>query len=718
MKCLFGLGLVIMPVQVWRFVRTSRSEVVDVVEKPSGWIQAIPKVHILLFFSLTILAIVTEIGNIIVEGQFATGLRLSGIAVYLVGVGTALWGSHSLGVERTIDVRVRREHSLISSGAYSVIRHPMYFGAICLWWGTAIAFLNWYLLVAAATITPLFWLRAKVEENLLAKYLGDDYLLYQANVPMLFPRWNRSKGAVEAIHTNNNSAGEKDRRLDFRRKAMRLDLSSSITSQFSFSGDSSVSSDKTQLVNISRKGFSLKSKKPISKDETIIIQTPFSDSPLEGRVVWCKDLGRIDPEGFQFKVGISTTTKIAIGTFLSRYGLNEVKTGERRRLIPLFSEAESFAERLSHWKRNSIYVYFRVRNKEAGVINFGSNDFLDLGRHPEVVSAAKTSLENHGIGVAAASILTGTRPIHKSLEAAIAEFKGCEDAIVTTSGYVANLGSLKCLANNETIVLIDEKSHASMFHGCEGARVVRTFRHNDISDLADKMARYPVESRMMILTEGVFSMDGDKGHLSDIRKLADHFHAYLFVDDGHGFGLYGEGGRGVDEEKGILGSCDIVTGSLSKAVGSSGGFVAGKKKLMEYLRHFSIPLMFTTAPSAFQCAAAITALEIIRREPDRRASLHANARHLRDELAGAGFNISSCNSHLVPVVLGDELETYRVTSELEKLGIIVSPVSRPAVRRNEARVRLAVRSGHTRADIARVVKALKDIKAAVPAAGK
>jgi 8-amino-7-oxononanoate synthase len=465
-----------------------------------------------------------------------------------------------------------------------------------------------------------------------------------------------------------------------------------------------------RLVNLSPKGVSLATMQALAVSSEISIQTALTEQPFNGRVIWCKS-NTAPSDGFEYLCGVSFGGTMDPWQMFSLKAEKNPLLDGRRTMKPLFEKSDKFAIRLDEWKKDSVYVYFRVPKTAKNVVIFSSNDFLCLSRHPKVIAASAKALRKYGIGSGAASILAGSTPIHSELQERLAAFKGAEAVLVTASGYVANVGSIAGFADGRHILIIDEKSHASMFHACkESESEMRVFRHNDVKDLLNKIARYPLGVPKMILTEGLFSMDGDLGKLREIHAIARRYNASVFLDDGHSVGLFGEHGRGGDELAGLLGKCDLVTGSFSKAFGAMGGFVASTRKNIEYLRHFSHPFMFTSALPASVCAGILAALDVMEREPERRRQITKNGHFFRESLRDMGFNISMCDTHLVPIVVGHEVKAYQLAKRLEDEGIIANAVARPAVPRGGARVRFGVRYAHSQKDLERTLEILQKLK--------
>jgi len=465
-----------------------------------------------------------------------------------------------------------------------------------------------------------------------------------------------------------------------------------------------------RLIDLSPMGISLETSYPLTPLNDISIQTFLIEEAIKGQVIWSKPIDDIH-DGHRYISGIRMEARTDFSKMFSQKPGAIMERDGRREMSSVFQKADKFAERLKDWKKNSVYVFFRTPKPSKNTIIFSSNDYLCLSRHPKVVTASQKALEKYGIGSGSASILAGSTPIHGKLQEKLAAFKRVESVLLTASGYVANVGTLTGFAQKNQVFILDEKSHASMFHACKNSESeMRVFRHNDVRDLFQKISHYPLSMPKMVLTEGLFSMDGDIGKLREIHAIAQRFNASLFLDDGHSVGILGENGCGSEEEAGLLGKCDLVTASFSKAFGAMGGFVGSTKKNIDFLRHFSHPFMFTSALPASVCAAILAAIEIIEHEPERREKIVKNGAFFRKSLKELGFNISTCDSHLIPIVVGHEVKAYQLAKLLEEEGIIANAVARPAVPRGGARVRFGVRFAHSRQDLERTLDVLKRIK--------
>ncbi|WP_417475938.1 8-amino-7-oxononanoate synthase [Maricaulis sp.] len=340
----------------------------------------------------------------------------------------------------------------------------------------------------------------------------------------------------------------------------------------------------------------------------------------------------------------------------------------------------------------------QVEQHGQSLLNFCSNDYLGLSRHPEVIAAAQAATARHGTGSGASRLVTGGHPLLFELETRLARFKGAEDCIVFGSGYLANLAITPALLGSGDLILIDELAHACLFAGAQLSRArVETFRHNDLSDLSAKLAeRRPEARRAMILTDGVFSMDGDLAPLPGLQVLADRHDAWLLVDDAHGVGVVA-GGRGSAHAFTPPVQPPLQMGTLSKALGSYGGYLCASHAVCELLRTRARPLVFTTAPAPASIAAALKALDLIESEP---ALCERPTRLARRFCAVAG--LPEPVSPIVPVILGSATAALDASAQLRAEGFLVTAIRPPTVPRGTARLRITFSAAHDEADIDRL----------------
>lgn len=336
---------------------------------------------------------------------------------------------------------------------------------------------------------------------------------------------------------------------------------------------------------------------------------------------------------------------------------------------------------------------------------FSSNNYLDLANDPEVKAAACEALEQYGVGAGGSRLTTGTGPFHVRLEEELARFKGREAALVFNTGYMANVGIISALMGRGDVIFGDQLNHASIIDGCRlsGAEVV-VYRHNDMADLEDKL-RVHQGRKGLIVSDGVFSMDGDLLPLPQLVELAKRYGVRTMIDEAHATGVVGATGRGTEEYYHMEGSVDVLMGTLSKAVGSEGGFVCGSAELIQYLINKARSFIFSTALSPVTMAAGLRGLQKIQEEPQRVAQLRDNMAFLCRELGRYGFPAQS-DSAILPIVVGEEKKAMAAMEALKERGYYVSAIRYPTVARGSARLRVALMSSHTREELAGLAQAL------------
>lgn len=336
---------------------------------------------------------------------------------------------------------------------------------------------------------------------------------------------------------------------------------------------------------------------------------------------------------------------------------------------------------------------------------FSSNNYLDLANDPEVKAAACEALEQYGVGAGGSRLTTGTGPLHVCLEGELARFKGREAALVFNTGYMANVGIISALMGRGDVIFSDQLNHASIIDGCRlsGAEVV-VYRHNDMADLEDKLRAYRGR-KGLIVSDGVFSMDGDLVPLPQLVELAKRYGVHTMIDEAHATGVVGATGRGTEEYYHMEGSVDVLMGTLSKAVGSEGGFVCGSAELIQYLTNKARSFIFSTALSPVTMAAGLRGLQKIQEEPQRVAQLRDNMAFLRLELGRYGIPVQS-DSAILPIIVGEEKRAMAAMEALKERGYYVSAIRYPTVARGSARLRVALMSSHTREELAGLAQAL------------
>ena len=347
------------------------------------------------------------------------------------------------------------------------------------------------------------------------------------------------------------------------------------------------------------------------------------------------------------------------------------------------------------------------------VINLCANNYLGLAQHPALLAAAHAALERFGYGLASVRFICGTQTVHRELEKALASFLGTEEAILYSSCFDANGGVFEALLDERDAIISDTLNHASIIDGIRLAKARRyRYANGDLDELEARLREAHGARRRLIVTDGVFSMDGYIARLAEIRALADRHDALLMIDDSHGVGVLGAEGRGSHEAKGILGRVDILSGTLGKALGgASGGYIAASSAVVGWLRQRSRPYLFSNTLAPPIAAASLIALEIVRQEPERRARLHENARRLRHGLVERGFDVLEGSHPIVPVMMGSAERAQRFAARLLEEGVYAVGFFYPVVPEGRARIRLQVSAAHDPATLERALAAFARVAA-------
>jgi 8-amino-7-oxononanoate synthase len=353
-----------------------------------------------------------------------------------------------------------------------------------------------------------------------------------------------------------------------------------------------------------------------------------------------------------------------------------------------------------------------LQTERGSVVDFASNDYLGLASDPRLMGDASIATSRVGIGAAASRLIAGDTVEHEKLDRALAEFFNAEAALSFSSGYSANVGIIPALVGRDDVIFADELNHASLIDGCRLSRAtVHVYPHADTNALAQLFDHERAKHRRaLIVTDGMFSMDGDLAPLNDIVPLARKHNAWTYVDDAHGVGVHGENGRGTIEELGLEGQIDITVGTLGKAFGAAGAFVVGSTVLREFLINRARSFIFSTGPMPAQAAAARSALGVVKSEAPLRQRLRANCRYLRVALATHGVHASGTpDSQIVPIIIGDAATTVAVGLSLLEQGFLVGAVRPPTVAPGTSRLRITVSAAHTHAQIDQLVNALSTV---------
>ncbi|MFG6388213.1 MAG: aminotransferase class I/II-fold pyridoxal phosphate-dependent enzyme [Muribaculaceae bacterium] len=356
-------------------------------------------------------------------------------------------------------------------------------------------------------------------------------------------------------------------------------------------------------------------------------------------------------------------------------------------------------------KAAGVYPYFRAISSEQDpeviingrrVLMFGSNCYTGLVNDPRIKEAAIEATRKYGTGCAGSPFLNGTLDLHKELEAAIADYIGKEDVMIYSTGFEVNLGVVSTLTGREDYIIWDEQDHASII---EGRRLSFSrqfkYRHNDMDSLEKQLQRCDPDKLKLIVTDSVFSMEGDVANVPEIVRLAEKYGAAVMVDEAHGIGVFGEGGRGVCHHYGVADKVDLIMGTFSKSFASLGGFIATDKEITNYLRHHSRSYIFTASITPASTAAALKALEIMKTEPEIQKALWRNTNLALDGFRKAGFEIGNTSTPIIPLYVRDNFKTFAITRDLLEEGVFVNPVVSPAVAPHDTLIRFSLMATHT-----------------------
>ncbi len=345
------------------------------------------------------------------------------------------------------------------------------------------------------------------------------------------------------------------------------------------------------------------------------------------------------------------------------------------------------------------------------VLNFCSNNYLGLANHPNLVAAAQKATLEMGVGPAAVRSIAGTMTLHVELEKRLAAFKGVEAAITFQSGFTANLATIPALVGKEDVIFSDRLNHASIIDGCRlsGAKII-AYEHNDVQSLEQQIqANLPGYRRALIVTDGVFSMDGDIAPLPDIYAVAKKYDILLMVDDAHGEGVLGKGGRGIVDHFGLHGRVDVEVGTLSKAFGVVGGVVAGNATIIEWLRQRGRPFLFSSAVTAPDAAACLAAIDLLEDSTQLVDQLWSNAKYFKAEMKNLGFDTGFSETPVTPVMLGEAPLAQRFSRELFDAGVFAMAIGYPTVPQGKARIRVMISAAHTTNDLDKGLQAFQAV---------
>lgn len=372
-------------------------------------------------------------------------------------------------------------------------------------------------------------------------------------------------------------------------------------------------------------------------------------------------------------------------------------------------------EQLDELKQRGTYFKLRVLEDEQGpvctydgkrVINLASNNYLGLCDHPRLREAAMEATRKYGVGSGAVRTIAGTMRIHMELEEKIAAFKGVEACVVFQSGFTANAGTVSSILGKDDFILSDELNHASIIDGARLSRAkIKVFRHKDVAHCEELLKEIQNEpGRKLIITDGVFSMDGDIGPVDQLCGLAEKYGALMMVDDAHASGVLGRNGRGSVDHFHCTDRVDVQVGTLSKAIGALGGYVCGSKDLIEYLYHRARPFLFSTSHPPSVAATCIAAFDLLESEPERIERLWSNTRYFKEQLEKAGFDVGgrttpASETPITPIIIGDGRKTMEFSRALFDAGLMATGIAFPTVPEGKARIRTIMTSEHTREQI-------------------
>jgi len=385
----------------------------------------------------------------------------------------------------------------------------------------------------------------------------------------------------------------------------------------------------------------------------------------------------------------------------------------------LDSKTAYLAEQLDDLKQQGLFTTIRTIESPMGarirvdgrdVLNFCANNYLGLANHPRLREAAKRAIDQYGIGPGAVRTIAGTMRLHIQLEERLAQFKGAEACVTLQSGFTANLATIPALVGAGDVIFSDQLNHASIIDGCRLSRArIVAYAHNDVDDLRRKIAETTEYGRRLIVTDGVFSMDGDIAPLADLYEVAREHDILLMVDDAHGEGVLGRGGRGIVDHFGLHGKVDIEVGTMSKAFGVVGGMVAGKQVIIDWIRQRGRPFLFSSAMTVPDVAACLEAVDMLEDSDELVTRLWENAEFFRTEMQKLGFDTGLSETPIVPVMLGEAALAQQFSRELFEAGVFAMAIGYPTVPQGKARIRVMNSAAHSRADLEQALAAFEQV---------
>lgn len=369
------------------------------------------------------------------------------------------------------------------------------------------------------------------------------------------------------------------------------------------------------------------------------------------------------------------------------------------------------------FRKAKLYPFFRKLEGSRGnnvvhnnqeLVMMGSNNYLGLTHHPEVMEASINAVRRWGTGCTGSRFLNGNLKLHEELEVELAQFLGFEDCVVFASGFMANQGAIGALVSPGEHIFSDKENHACIVEGCMLSRGrFHSYRHGDMEHLEKLLRAQPVDSNKIIITDGVFSMTGRLAKYDQMYELANKYNATTYIDDAHGLGVVGRGGRGTASHFDL--PVDVLMGTFSKSLASQGGYICGSKETIDWIKHKARTFMFSAALAPASTAAALKALQILKDQPEIVDRLHSNAQYLKEAFDSFGFNTMNTETSVVPVFIGDDKVALKVCQELLTLGVFTTPVVYPAVPKGEAVIRCSLMATHTQGDLDRAIDAFKKL---------
>lgn len=386
--------------------------------------------------------------------------------------------------------------------------------------------------------------------------------------------------------------------------------------------------------------------------------------------------------------------------------------------MDLFDKCKNFT-RAKELMATGIYPYFKAIQSGAGskitvdgreVIMIGSNNYLGLTQHPKVIEALIKAAEKYGAGCTGSRFLNGTLDLHEELEEKLAQFMGKQAALVFSTGFQTNLGTIATIVGKNDLIFADSENHASIVEGCRLAfgKTIK-YKHNDMADLERRLKAQSEFQGKLIITDGVFSMGGEIANLPRIVELSQKYNARLFVDDAHSIGILGEHGNGTASHFGLIDKVDITMGTFSKSLASIGGFIAGDEDVIHFIKHFSRPLIFSASMPPSAVATVIAALDIIQNEPERREKLWKNTKKMKQGFDQLGFNTANSQTPIIPIIIGEDEKTFYFWKRLFDSGVYANPVISPAVPPGLSLIRTSYMATHTNNELDQVLEIFEKI---------